>query len=69
MCWQTAAEQIKLDEAETRALIDEQLRERGWETDTQKLRARLKESRWPLPSSQQPTACRLRAILDLHWPR
>jgi type I restriction enzyme R subunit len=35
---QTAAEAISLDEAETRALIDEQLRERGWEADTQKLR-------------------------------
>jgi type I restriction enzyme R subunit len=35
---QAAAEEISLDEAETRALIDEQLRERGWEADTQKLR-------------------------------
>jgi type I restriction enzyme, R subunit len=35
---QTAAEAISLDEAETRALIDERLRERGWEADTQKLR-------------------------------
>src|SRR5262249_3370194 len=35
---QTAAEAISLDEAETRALIDEKLRERGWEVDTQKLR-------------------------------
>ncbi len=35
---QTAADQINLDEAETRALVDEQLRERGWETDTQNLR-------------------------------
>jgi type I restriction enzyme R subunit len=35
---QVAAEAISLDEAETRALIDEQLRERGWEADTQKLR-------------------------------
>jgi type I restriction enzyme R subunit len=35
---QTAADDISLDEAETRALIDERLRERGWEADTQKLR-------------------------------
>jgi type I restriction enzyme R subunit len=35
---QAAAEQIDLDEADTRALIDERLRERGWEADTQKLR-------------------------------
>jgi type I restriction enzyme, R subunit len=35
---QTAAEAISLDEAETRALIDEQLRERGWEVDSKKLR-------------------------------
>ena len=35
---QAAAEQIDLDEAETRALIDEQLRQRGWEADTQNLR-------------------------------
>jgi hypothetical protein len=33
-----AADAISLDEAETRALIDERLRERGWEADTQKLR-------------------------------
>jgi type I restriction enzyme R subunit len=35
---QAAAEAISLDEAETRALIDERLRERGWEADTKKLR-------------------------------
>lgn len=35
---QAAADQINLDEAETRALVDEQLRERGWEADTQSLR-------------------------------
>ena len=35
---QAAAEQIDLDEADTRSLIDEQLRARGWEADTQKLR-------------------------------
>ena len=33
-----AADQIDLDEAATRAIIDEQLRERGWEADTQELR-------------------------------
>lgn len=32
-----AAEAIQLDEASTRALIDRQLRERGWEADTQHL--------------------------------
>ncbi|MBI5930401.1 MAG: type I restriction-modification system endonuclease [Chloroflexi bacterium] len=33
-----AARHIDLDEAATRALIDQQLRDRGWETDTEKLR-------------------------------
>lgn len=33
-----AAVKIDLDEAETRALIDQQLRDRGWEVDTQVLR-------------------------------
>jgi type I restriction enzyme R subunit len=35
---QAAAEAISLDEAETRALIDQQLRDSGWEADTQKMR-------------------------------
>jgi type I restriction enzyme, R subunit len=35
---EAAAEEIDLDEADTRALIDQQLRERGWDADTQKLR-------------------------------
>lgn len=34
----TAASQVQLDEAETRRLIDEQLRQAGWEADTPKLR-------------------------------
>jgi len=33
-----AATQIDLDESETRALIDQQLRDRGWEADTTSLR-------------------------------
>jgi type I restriction enzyme R subunit len=33
-----AASKIDLDEAETRALIDQQLRDRGWEADTKSLR-------------------------------
>lgn len=33
-----AATKLDLDEAETRALIDQQLRDRGWETDTKTLR-------------------------------
>jgi type I restriction enzyme R subunit len=33
-----AANRIDLDEAETRALIDQQLRDRGWEADTKTLR-------------------------------
>jgi type I restriction enzyme R subunit len=33
-----ASEAIDIDEATTRALIDEQLRERGWEVDSEKLR-------------------------------
>jgi type I restriction enzyme R subunit len=35
---QLAAEAIDLDEADTRALIDEQLRERGWDADSVNLR-------------------------------
>lgn len=35
---QAASEAIDLDEADTRVLIDGQLRERGWEADSQKLR-------------------------------
>ncbi|TSA12872.1 MAG: type I restriction-modification system endonuclease [Comamonadaceae bacterium] len=34
----TAATQVQLDEAETRRIIDEQLRQAGWEADTQTLR-------------------------------
>jgi type I restriction enzyme R subunit len=33
-----AAKDINLDEAATRAIIDEQLRDAGWEADTQSLR-------------------------------
>src|SRR5215212_1232950 len=33
-----AAQQIDLDEADTRALIDQQLRDRDWEADTKRLR-------------------------------
>jgi type I restriction enzyme R subunit len=35
---QAAAEKIDLDEADTRALIDGQLRQRGWDADTENLR-------------------------------
>jgi type I restriction enzyme R subunit len=35
---QEAATKLDLDEAETRALIDQQLRDRGWEADTRTLR-------------------------------
>ncbi|WP_201860152.1 type I restriction-modification system endonuclease [Microvirga soli] len=35
---EAAAQKIDLDEAETRALIDQQLRDRGWEADTKQLR-------------------------------
>lgn len=35
---QEAADQIDLDEADTRALIDQQLRDAGWEADTPSLR-------------------------------
>lgn len=34
----TAATQVQLDEVETRRIIDEQLRQAGWEADTQTLR-------------------------------
>lgn len=35
---EVAATKIDLDESETRALIDQQLRDRGWEADTKELR-------------------------------
>ncbi len=35
---EAAATKIDIDEAETRALIDQQLQDRGWEADTQRLR-------------------------------
>lgn len=35
---EAAAAEINIDEASTRALIDEQLRARGWEADTQSIR-------------------------------
>ena len=35
---ETAAAELDLDEASTRALIDEKLRNRGWEVDTKRLR-------------------------------
>jgi type I restriction enzyme, R subunit len=35
---QAAAEAISLDEAETRALIDQQLKHSGWEADTKEMR-------------------------------
>jgi type I restriction enzyme, R subunit len=34
---ETAAQKIDLDEAATRQIVDQQLRDRGWEADTQKL--------------------------------
>lgn len=34
---ETTAQQIDLDEAATRQIVDQQLRDRGWEVDTQKL--------------------------------
>jgi hypothetical protein len=34
---ETAAQKIDLDEAATRRIVDQQLRDRGWEADTQKL--------------------------------
>jgi len=37
---QAAASSLNLDEASTRALIDDQLRARGWEADTQNIRYR-----------------------------
>lgn len=35
---ETAAQKIDLDEAATRQIVDQQLRDRGWEADTQELR-------------------------------
>jgi len=52
-----AATQIDLDEADTRALIDQQLRERGWEADTRRLR---------YSAGIRPTKGRNMAIAE--WP-
>jgi type I restriction enzyme R subunit len=52
-----AADQINLDEADTRALIDQQLREAGWEADTQALR---------YANGSHPVKGRYRAIAE--WP-
>ena len=58
---QAAADQINLDEAETRALIDEQLRERGWEADTREppIRQRCAPCAW-----QGDGNCR---VADREW--
>jgi len=52
-----AADQINLDEAGTRALIDQQLRDAGWEADTPALR---------YASGSRPVKGRNRAIAE--WP-
>jgi type I restriction enzyme, R subunit len=52
-----AADQINLDEAGTRALIDQQLRDAGWEADTPALR---------YASDSRPVKGRNRAIAE--WP-
>ncbi|MEO6216601.1 MAG: type I restriction-modification system endonuclease [Sphingomonas sp.] len=52
-----AADQINLDEADTRALIDQQLREAGWEADTSALR---------YANGSRPVKGRNRAIAE--WP-
>jgi type I restriction enzyme R subunit len=53
----SAAEKINLDEAETRTLIDQQLRDAGWEADTRALR---------FASGARPIKGRNRAIAE--WP-
>ena len=52
-----AADQINLDEADTRALIDQQLRDAGWEADTPALR---------YANGSRPVKGRNRAIAE--WP-
>jgi type I restriction enzyme R subunit len=52
-----AANKLSLDESETRQLIDEQLRDRGWEADTAKLR---------YASGARPAKGRNMAIAE--WP-
>lgn len=54
---ETAARAITLDEAETRAIIDQQLRDRGWEADSEKLR---------YASGVRPVKGRAMAIAE--WP-
>src|SRR6185436_3837314 len=54
---EVAAAAIDIDEASTRALIDEQLRARGWEVDTQTLR---------YGTGARPTRGRNMAIAE--WP-
>jgi type I restriction enzyme R subunit len=53
---QAAANQLDLDEAETRALIDDQLRSAGWEADTESLT-------WP--KGARPTKNRNLAIAEV----
>ena len=52
-----AADQINLDESATRALIDQQMRDAGWEADTKKLR---------YANGARPIKGRNRAIAE--WP-
>ena len=52
-----AANKINLDEADTRVLIDQQLRDAGWEVDTKSLR---------FASGSRPMKSRNRAISE--WP-
>jgi type I restriction enzyme, R subunit len=54
---QNAADQINLDEADTRALIDQQLRDAGWEADTRTMR---------FASGTRPVKGSNRAIAE--WP-
>lgn len=54
---EAAAAEINIDEAATRVLIDEQLRARGWEVDTQKLR---------FSAGSRPAKGRSMAIAE--WP-
>lgn len=54
---QDAADQINLDESDTRALIDRQLRDAGWEADTSELRH---------AKGTRPVKGRNRAIAE--WP-
>ena len=66
----SAAAQVHLDEAETRRIIDSQLRQAGWMVDTDELRyskapAPKREKTWQSPSGRRPAVRRITSFLSV----